>query len=154
MFTYDIENGEIMKVFENILEKNPRFRKYLVHLIECTKQVCVDQGIKETYLMASEGTIESGIFDRYFSEAGVKCLAPTVNEYAELRCFIEAVKQNNITEDIKSRFVNYIENAETEVVILGCTELPIIYKECKGMFSDKKVIIDPIECAIKKIKAE
>ena len=139
-------------LLNELIEKNSKFKKYIVHLIETTREKLIDDKIKSVYLMASEGTIESDIFGKSLNKNHIKCVNPKQSEYQQLRVFIEAVKQNNITKDIEDLFVNYIESVNEDTVILGCTELPIIYQRCADKIT--KNIVDPMQCAIDKIKAE
>ena len=60
---------------------------------------------------------------------------------------------DEITDEMKDDFVNYINNAETDAVILGCTELPILYAELGDKKAEiTKKIYDPLDAALLKIK--
>ena len=54
-----------------------------------------------------------------------------------------------MNDAIRDSFKNYLEQSIADQVILGCTELPILYAEClrRGRTIDKTVI-DPLQCAI------
>ena len=135
-----------------LIEQNPEYKKYVVHLIENTRNHIVQNKIKKVYLMASEGTIESNSFGDYLSADGVECVNPAQAEYELMREFIEAVKQNKVDAKVLDKFVDYVESVKEDAIIIGCTELPILYGMCKDRIT--KTIIDPVECVIEKIKAE
>lgn len=48
------------------------------------------------------------------------------SDQVRLREFIEAVKQDKITDDVKDDFSEYIDSIDCSPVILGCTELPLL----------------------------
>lgn len=134
----------------SVYEKIPEARKYIVDII----QVCVDKVVsdesKKVYLLASEGTIESGLYQRILKERSVICEVPSEAEYADLRKCIEAVKQNDYSNEIEAIFLNLI-NREKRGCILGCTELPILYEKYKDKVYCEN-IYDPVRHALIYIK--
>ena len=103
--------------------------------------------------MATEGTLLSKIYENTFEPYGIECVAATEDDFPIMREYIEAVKQKQITDEMKDDFVNYINNAETDAVILGCTELPILYAELGEKKAEiTKKIYDPLDAALLKIK--
>ena len=134
-----------------IYSHEPTLKNYVVDIIDnCVDQVCND-GIKSVYLLASEGTIESGLYQEKLGLKGIECTAPTKTEYAVLRECIEAVKQKKYTEDIKAKFSALINNGKA--CILGCTEMPILYKMYGGSIAAGRVY-DPVLSVLKKLKEE
>ena len=129
---------------------NIKCQFYIINIIEeCAKKIQEDN-ITEVALLASEGTILSKVYDEIFSTYNINIISPTKNEFSEIREFIEAVKQNNISNEIKKKFIEYTENINCDSLILGCTELPVLYKVCKNDISKK--IFDPLQCAIDVLK--
>ena len=125
-----------------------------VHIIdECASSI-YNADVKKVSLMASEGTIETGIYEEYCSKYGVEVNAPSDKQYALLREFIEAVKQNKYSDEILDKFELFIDECEYDA-ILGCTELPILYAKCldRGYKANKKVF-DPLQSAIDVLLAE
>ena len=136
-----------------IYEQIPELESKVVHIIyNCVDEICKDD-VKQVFLLGTEGTIDSGIYQNAFIEAGsaVECLAPKKEEYALLRECIEAVKQNKYTDHIKEIFLNLINRYDN--CILGCTELPILYSMYQSEIQAKKVY-DPLLMAVQKIKKE
>ena len=134
-----------------IYEKLPELKDKVVNIIEtCTKIINNDK-IKKVYLLGSEGTIDSKIFQNSLAKYNIKCLVPSTDEYTIMRDCIEAVKQNKYSDEIKEKFLNLVNRSD--YVILGCTELPILYEMYQNNVTCKK-IYDPLELALKTIKKE
>ena len=134
-------------VFLNeIYIKIPECMDKIINIIdECAKSIKKSNKNK-VYLMASEGTIQSKVYDDVFKNYNIEIISPNEKEYDELRFFIEAVKQKNIDDAVLNKFINYINSIENDSIILGCTELPILY----DMVKDKihKEIFDPLQSTI------
>ena len=107
-----------------IINKVPVAQDVVLNIIlNCARTWNMSDG-NEVYLLASEGTIESGIYQKAFAQYRVNCVAPARNEYSILRECIEAVKQNCYCAEIEQSFLNIISRHKN--CILGCTELPIL----------------------------
>lgn len=139
----------------------PELKNRLLHIIElCAEDVrnvledklkAID-GTSNIGLIATEGTIDSGIYVNIFAKYGLVINAPSKSQYEELRLYIEAVKQNRIDEKIKKRFTIFLENFNEHIIILGCTELPILYQRCVDSgYKSSKIIVDPLQSAIDRL---
>ena len=112
------------KIFERI----PEAKKAVVNIIDsCVDQIANDN-IKQIYLLGSEGTIESEVYQKALAQKGIKCQVPEKEQYVLLRECIEAVKQNKYTDEVESIFEKLVGEYEMPV-ILGCTELPMQLKK-------------------------
>lgn len=133
-----------------IFEKIPDAERSIINIIDtCVKKIDQDK-VKQVYLLASEGTIESDIYQVALARRGISCLAPEKNEYSRLRECIEAVKQNEYPDEIRKVFSSLMDRDVP--FILGCTELPILYEKYKDVISAQ--VYDPLLIALKKIKEE
>ena len=134
-------------IYKNVPELEPRVQNIILNCVERIKIDC----LKEVFLLGSEGTIESGVYQSALSQEGIKCLYPTPDEYANLRICIEAVKQNNYSDAVKQKFIGLIGDHRS--CILGCTELPIIFERYK---TDIPCInsYDPLLITLEKIKTD
>ncbi len=132
---------------KDIVERLPQSKDLFINIIEeCAK--CCDGG-RRIELIASEGTIDSGIYRDVMEEHHIDLIEPDDWKYPLIRTFIEAVKQNDVNEAVMESFRAYLEQSEADEIILGCTELPILYAEClKYGVSISKTVIDPLQCAI------
>ena len=116
-------------------------------------QECIDYleelGYKNVYLIASEGTIQAGIFNKKSKKIN---FIHTKEDFLAIRKFIESVKQNNITEQIIDEYVEFLSNVNEDVIVLGCTELPVLYDLCKKRINKK--VIDPIDIVLDNLYAK
>lgn len=142
---------------KDIIRNHPEWQDKIVNIIDATCEEIHRQGIKNPYLIASEGTIDTNIYQNALKKFGdEEILLPTADEQILIREFIEAVKQNVVDQKIKDKFRNYIDSINSDCVILGCTEIPIIYRETYligGEVRAKQRIIDPLEMALKQLTA-
>lgn len=135
------------KIYENV----PELEDKVVNIIyNCVDKIERD-GIDKVYLLASEGTIDSGIYQEELEKRNIKCIVPAKEEYSKLRDCIEAVKQNKYTNEVKKIFVDLTNRYES--CILGCTELPILYSKYYESIKSKNVY-DPLRIAIELLKEE
>ena len=134
-----------------IYEVMPELEGRVVHIIKnCVEKISND-GIQRIYLLGSEGTIDSKIYQNALEEKGIICHVPELEEYSFLRECIEAVKQNQYPEKVKKIFLDLVNRYDA--CILGCTELPILYEK----YVDKvkcKYIYDPLLLGLQKLKKE
>ena len=107
--------------------------------------------IPELSRRGAEGTIDSRIYQDYLAEKDIECLAPSQEEYADLRECIEAVKQDKYTEEVKKTFLGLVNRYDT--CILGCTELPVIYEKYAEEVTCKR-IYDPLRIVLEILKEE
>ena len=134
-----------------IYQKVPALQDAVVNIIEsCVKRLDSD-GVNSVFLLGSEGTIESNIYQNALEKAGVDCIVPKPEEYSLLRECIEAVKQNKYTESIKRTFIDLVNRYD--VCLLGCTELPILYEKYRDEVICK-IVYDPLYLALLDIKKE
>lgn len=134
-----------------IYKKIPELEEKVVHIIyNCVRNI-KDDGIKEVYLLGSEGTIDSKIYQNALEKEYIKCIVPIPEEYILLRKCIEAVKQNKFTEEIKTIFIDLV--GRYDACILGCTELPVLYEMYKIDICTNN-IYDPLLLGIQKLKEE
>lgn len=134
-----------------IYEKVPALKGKVLNLIENSAKVINGDNIKEVYLLGSEGTIDSKIFQNELAKYGITCNVPTEDDYVILRDVIEAVKQNNYTEETKEKFLSLVNRSK--YVILGCTELPILYNRYIDGIKVEKAY-DPLKLALEELKKE
>ena len=112
-------------------------------------ETCVDgineDGISEVFLLASEGTIESGIYQKACEARGIRCETPGKEEYVLLRECIEAVKRNRYPDIVAEKFSELIRRGR--VCILGCTELPVLYEKYEELCTGIRVY-DPVRMSL------
>lgn len=134
-----------------IYQRIPELEKSVVHIIRTCVEKIADDGLKEVFLLGSEGTIDSKIYQKALAKEKINCLCPQEVEYTKLRECIEAVKQNKYTEKTKKIFLELVNRCDA--CILGCTELPILYERYKEDVVCKQVY-DPLYLGLLKLKEE
>lgn len=141
---------------KQIYERLPVAKNYVVNALENCAEILSHDKKKNFYLLATEGTIESGIYEKFFNAYGVKCRYPSREDFVALREFIEAVKQDNYTSEVENSFVRFVNAGRGGVdtsIILGCTELPILAERCKARLNDV-ILYDPLFMALEKLREE
>lgn len=134
-----------------IYEKVPELRNKVMNIIDNCIEEIKNDGADVVYLLGSEGTIESRIYQSKLEQNGIKCLVPEPKEYSLLRECIEAVKQNKYTDEIQNKFSTLVNRYDS--CILGCTELPILYEKYIDAVQCEEVY-DPLLLALQKLKKE
>ena len=146
---------------EDVYKRVPEAEKYVVHIIDSLAQEIsndTELSKEEFALIATEGTILSGIYQRYFDNHGLKILIPREETFSKLRFYIEAVKTNNYNEDILHGFANFLKEQPSNNIILGCTEFPVIYDRMKQWLGGAELyginVCDPLETTLKVLYRE
>ena len=89
------------------------------------------KGCKKVGIMATNGTVTSGLFTKVLSEKEIECIYPdeTHQQYV-MDVIYDCVKSNRIADKEKvQKVLSYLQDTGAEVVVLGCTELSLIPKE-------------------------
>lgn len=98
----------------------------ILNAVEETAGYLKERGIHRAGLLATDGTIRSGIFCRALENAGINPVLPkeqdTVMELI-YRCLKRGRKPNR---DICTQLLAELEHRGAEVTILGCTELSLM----------------------------
>lgn len=104
-----------------------------VNLIRETAGMLKDAGVKTIGLMATEGTVKTGLYQRELDEYGIRVTAPVPELQQELHYLIfQNVKANRPVEIDRFLAVRDSLWAQgAEVIVLGCTELSVIKKNEK-----------------------
>lgn len=135
-------------IYQNIPEAEGK----IVSIIDaCCEQVAA-AGEKEVSLIASEGTIQSGVFAKGLAPYGIAVRSPEDEQYLMQRKLIESVKQNCVTEDTVEQFITLVKSFSGDALILGCTEFPVLFSRVPaGTFAGIRVY-DPLLCAIEVLR--
>lgn len=134
---------------EELVAKNNDLACKIVNIIDVCVEKVISMNLKEVYLIASEGTIESQVYQEKLRRRGVVCDTPSDEDYYKIRMCIEAVKQNTYNNETEEMFLDLINRGKN--CILGCTELPILYKKYIGDVKGD-YMFDPIELTLKEIR--
>lgn len=133
-------------------EDNDRILNLITNL---RTYLCEQYGKIEIGLIASEGVLDTGIYHDSLEEKGISVCSPGKEKYVLIRELIESVKQDKVNADTIRLFSDMIDWFPQQHIILGCTELPVLYDAATNEgFSFDKIILDPVTVAIDTLKAE
>lgn len=135
----------------DIIRLVPDAREKLINIIDVCAAGLSDDHVKEVYLLASEGTISSGIYQKAFDNCNITCRAPESEEFPLIRECIEAVKQNQYNDEVRDIFIEMINRNNT--CILGCTELPVLYEKYRDKCQHIRVY-DPVYMTLEKLRSD
>ena len=100
----------------------------VLDMIRLTVQALSEQGIKKAGLIATDGTIQTGIYQRTFLGTGVELLTPEEEgQRAVMDMIYKGVKAGRQDYDAYAarRTMESLMKQGAETLILGCTELPL-----------------------------
>lgn len=122
-------------------------KSHIVHMIDETVHVIKEKEQTRVLLLATSGTVKTGLYQDAFLQAGIECEVLPDQLQSELMALIynviKAGKQATI--DMFLPFSIYAHEQGVESIILGCTELSVL-KETLQLSS---FCVDAMECAIK-----
>lgn len=100
----------------------------VLHMIALTRDALKKKGVQCAGLLATDGTVQTGIYQRTFEKSGIELLTPDTadDQSAVMDIIYNGVKAGDMTHDTAA-FRKTCENLlarGAEVLILGCTELP------------------------------
>ena len=103
----------------------------IINALEETAQYLLEREIQKVGIMATNGTIESGIFQKVLEESGIEVVIPDKEEQQKVMSLIYENVKAGVAVDI-SKFDEvskalFEQNAQ--VVLLACTELSLIKRE-------------------------
>ena len=100
----------------------------VLHMIALTRDSLLKKGVKCAGLLATDGTVQTGIYQRTFEGSGIDLIMPDTKESqdAVMDVIYNGVKAGDMNHDVlrfKKTCEELVERG-AEVLILGCTELP------------------------------
>lgn len=103
----------------------------ILNIIEETTQYLVEQGVQRAGLMATDGTVQSGLFQQSLQSAGIEVALPgEAGQRDVMHLIYENVKATRPAE--MDRFLGVereLRAKGAQVIILGCTELSMIRRD-------------------------
>jgi len=118
----------------------------VLHMIEMTARLAAKEypDARRLGLIATDGTLRSGIYERFFGEAGMEVLVPT----ADLQCramdaIYEHIKKGDLDTGRKLSLdvAQDLVGRGADLVICGCTEISLVLKD-----GDIAVpVVDPLQ---------
>ena len=111
--------------------------------------------VREAYpsVVATEGTVRSGLYSTAFAEAGIEMLQPTPEKQVDvMKAIYQYIKAGNLIDGcfLLRDVANELVTAGAEMIICGCTEVSLVLKD-----SDLPVpVLDPLQVLAEASMAE
>lgn len=102
----------------------------VINMIDETARTVARSGAKKALLLATDGTVKMGLYDKYLSRYGVEPVYMTDEGQREvMKLIYDCVKAGHYEFDTET-FCRHLREAGAGdmPVILGCTELPIAFR--------------------------
>lgn len=102
----------------------------LIPLTRVLAQDICEKGIRRVGILATSGTIESGVIERELEEQGISSVIPRGELQGVLMEIIygQVKKDAPVQWDAVERVIDDLRDQGAEKMILGCTELPLLKK--------------------------
>lgn len=104
----------------------------ILNMLKETAAYLQAQGISKAAVLATDGTVQCGLYDKALKDAGIQPLYPTAEEQTLIMHLIydcvKAGKPCAQPEKITALGARLIEQG-AQTLILGCTELPIAFAQ-------------------------
>ena len=113
-FFYDALQDACRVPILNIMEENVRYLHSL--------------GVKRAGILATDGTVQSGAYDRHMEKYGITPVVPdAAHQKMLMHIIFDQIKQGvDVDCDLFAQIASHMKAAGCEKVILGCTELSLI----------------------------
>jgi len=104
---------------------------------------------KNIGLLATDGTIIGRVYHNIFEAEGYKIITPSEEKQSEVMKIVYSIKAGEIEENVHlfEEIIEHMKLLGSGLVILGCTELPILLK----YFKPSIPVIDATSCLAKEV---
>ena len=131
-------------------EKLPEAKDKVINILEATGKHLAANNIDKVLILAAEGTLKQKLYSRTLARYNIACVEPEEQYWEEIRYFIECVKQNKYDNELKDRFLRFLDGYDVDNVILGCTEFPVLLRHI-DMGEGTSNFYDPLTYGIQEI---
>lgn len=116
-----------------------------VSMIDTVVEKVGKKGLKKVGVLATQTTVKSDIYGKRLKKCGVGILYPPLEMQEEheaiIRSTIAGCLNNEEVKRFKSGANRFMERNVLEAVILGCTELPLVFGEKNGKVLDSMELL-------------
>ncbi len=103
----------------------------VLHMIRITRDELAARGIRRAGLLATDGTVKTGVYQKEFTGCGVELITPEgEDQKAVMDIIYEGVKKGDREYGLNAfrRTCEHLLEQGAEILILGCTELPLVFE--------------------------
>ncbi|MFC1502556.1 aspartate/glutamate racemase family protein [bacterium] len=110
----------------------------IIHMIRETADEVVKKypDIKTVGLLATTGTISTGLYEKALSAKGLKVVVPDDDiekDYVMKAVYgIKSGEENKKCEDLLAAAGDHVEEKGAQVIVLGCTEIPLAFNPARA----------------------
>ena len=103
----------------------------LIHGIRCVAELLQNAGIRKVGLMATDGTVQSGIFQRHIEALGMELVVPDEEGQRGVMTLIYDQIKAGVPADMAlfGSIRDGLRQKGAQVIVLGCTELSLLKKQ-------------------------
>jgi aspartate racemase len=102
----------------------------VIHMPRETAKQLAEKGVKKAGILATDGTCKAGIYGKALEESGIEALYPSEEKQKAIMSLIyDHVKAGlmDFSDVDIEEIVSEMQQKGAEILILGCTELPIVF---------------------------
>lgn len=125
----------------------------IVNMIEeaVTAAILKKPGVKKIGVLATDGTVESGVYAKVIEERGLTCVVPSKNSQRVVMDIIYNQVKAGKDVDVHSflKIIDELRHLGCDVIILGCTELSVINSD-NNLTLHSGDIVDAMEALAQK----
>lgn len=103
-----------------------------ISIIEEVSQTVLEQNIQTVGLLATPTTINTKLYERSLNEKGITVINPTDLQLKVIESVIRDILAGKLNETNKNKLIKVANSLKTrgaEGIILGCTELPLLFPQ-------------------------
>lgn len=123
-------------------EYAPEIGANIIHMPDETAVFLAKQGVKRAGILATDGTVHTGIFQSACQKQGIEAVIPDEEHQKMVMSVIyDQVKAGApVDKNMFAEICNYMIEKGAEKIILGCTELSLVFRG-----SHPSVCVDAME---------
>lgn len=111
-----------------------QIRLPVLHMLRLTADRLEREGVRAVGLLATDGTIRTGIYEELLTGRGIRVIKPdATGQRRVMSAIYDGVKAGNLAAiDVPAlrRTLDAMTAQGAERFVLGCTELPIVFTRC------------------------
>lgn len=122
----------------------------IIHIVKETVKYLKQRNIKNVGVMATDGTIQTKLFQNELEQEGMRAIIPDrCNQEKVMRVIYEQVKKGKpIDEQLVYEVKAHLQENGAEVMLLACTELSIVKRDGKAGADVLDVLDVLASCAV------
>jgi aspartate racemase len=134
-------------VFDDLIQKT---NLPILSIVEATAEKALEMGLNKLLLIGIKFTMQSSFYQRIFENSNMQVITPEDIEQDLIdQIIFDELVIGKFKNDSKQKLLEIIHNYEVDGVILGCTELPLIFHKNDTSIKLLDTIEIHVEAALK-----